>query len=38
MLLLLVVVLIAVTAYAIVTSNVTDQERDEMLADKEMWP
>lgn len=33
------VVLIALlTIFAIVTSEVTPEERDEMLSDEEMWP
>jgi hypothetical protein len=30
--------LFALTAYLMITSKVTPEERDEMLKDKEMWP
>lgn len=38
MLLIVVLSIIGLTGYLLATNNITDQERDEMLKDEEMWP
>jgi hypothetical protein len=35
---IIVLALISYTAYSIIVSRVSPEERDEMLNDKEMWP
>jgi hypothetical protein len=35
---ILIILLLAITGYMIATSKITDEERDAMLNDKEMWP
>lgn len=33
-----IILILVVTGYLIATNKITDEERDEMLNDKEMWP
>lgn len=35
---LVMICIIGITVLAIVTSKISDEERDEMLNDEEMWP
>lgn len=35
---LVMICIVGITALALVTNKISDEERDEMLNDKEMWP
>lgn len=35
---LVMICIVGITTLALVTSKITDEERDEMLNDKDMWP
>ena len=35
---LVMICIVGITALAILTSKISDEERDEMLNDEEMWP